>query len=152
MADEIEGPTDLLGDPLRPLPDRRGRRKLRFHAEVYEKVERLRASGMTQEEIAEAINISIPTLRRYFFPELTKADLRVRGDIVNAVLAKALEGSVPAARLALQLLEKGAAAVPIGKAKSPPAQAKAEKLGKKEQALVDATSAHEGTSWATRLN
>ncbi|MEI9964393.1 MAG: hypothetical protein WDM92_06475 [Caulobacteraceae bacterium] len=70
---ENSEPTDLLGDALRPLPDKRGRRKLRFPVEVYERVEELLvADGFRQDEIADAIGISEPTLRKYFRPELKK--------------------------------------------------------------------------------
>jgi transcriptional regulator with XRE-family HTH domain len=148
MAEDVPGPTDLLGDPLRALPDRRGRRKLKFTTEVYDKVEVLRASGMTQEEIAKAIGITVPTLRKYFFQELQDGEVRTRADIIAAMAEKALKGSVPAARLVLGLLDQGKAAVPIGTPKAP----RPEKLGKKEQLNLDAQTGEEGTGWEGLLN
>jgi ParB-like chromosome segregation protein Spo0J len=94
--DEDSGATDLLGDPLRELPDKRGRRKLKFAAEVYEKVEVLAAGDLTQEEIADALGLSAPTLRKYFRPELDRGLGRQKAEQLALLAAAARRGSVAA--------------------------------------------------------
>ncbi|MGC1303772.1 MAG: hypothetical protein WA840_15510, partial [Caulobacteraceae bacterium] len=105
MAEDPE-PTDLLGDPIRAAPDKRGRRKLRFPKEVYEKVEVLSAGGMDQDEISDAIGISPPTLRKYFRPELDKALSRQRARVLNVLAEQAEKGNVSAAKAYLAELDK----------------------------------------------
>ena len=107
MGEVSTDDVDLFGEAPAPYRDPRGRRKLRFDAQTYEKVENLRALGMNQEEIATAINVSVPTLRKYFLPELQAAVSRVKARVFLAMMDKVDEGSVPAMRAALQLLEQG---------------------------------------------
>ena len=94
--DDDSGSVDLLGDPLRELPDKRGRRKLRFSAEVYERVEVLAAGALTQDEIADALGLSAPTLRKYFRPELARGLGRQKAEQLALLAAAARKGSVAA--------------------------------------------------------
>ncbi len=145
MGEVSSQDVDLFGEPPAPYRDPRGRRKLRFDAQTYEKVESLRAFGMSLEEIATAINVSVPTLRKYFLPELQAAVSRVKSRVMLALMDKVDEGSVPAMRAALQLLEAGGA-MPA------PVRTKAEAaIGKKAQADLDAMTAHKGTEWGSLL-
>jgi hypothetical protein len=109
MSENSE-PLDLLGDPIRPLPDKRGRRKLRFPDEVYETVEVLSASGMLQDDIADAVGISAPTLRKYFRPELDKGAARQRARVLGVLAREADKGNVSAAKAYLNEIDRHAAA------------------------------------------
>ena len=137
---EISEPTDLLGDPLRALPDKRGRRKLRFHVEVYEKVEVLSAGGLSHDDIADAVGISAPTLRKYFRPELGKAAARQRARVLGVLAAQADKGNVSAARAYLSEIDRHQAASAFQRRERPkPAPAVAPpRIGKKAAARADA--------------
>jgi predicted transcriptional regulator len=102
---------------------------------------------MSVSAIATRTGLSEPTLRKYYLRELDHGAQALRAAIVAAVFDKAREGNVPAAKLALQILEKGEAAVPVARH-----AAKADKpLGKKEAADAAAKTAHEGTEWGKLL-
>lgn len=90
MSEDL-APTDLFGEPARPAPEKRGRRRLRYPAEVYEKVEVLAAGNLSQDEIADAIGISAPTLRKYFRKELNNGLARQEAESLE-LLAKAARG------------------------------------------------------------
>ena len=127
--------TDLLGDPIRHLPDKRGRRKLRFAVEVYEKVEVLAATGMLQDDIADAVGISAPTLRKYFRPELDKAEARQRARVLTMLATQADKGNVSAGKAYLAEIDKRTAAAAYRRDRSKPAQpAAAPQEGKKAAA------------------
>jgi len=132
MTENSEG-TDLFGEPLRPVPDKRGRRKLRFPPEVYENVEVLAASEMSQDDIADAIGISAPTLRKYFRPELGKGLARQKAE-ARLLLAKAARGgNVSAIKAWLADLERHGASAAIKERERPTRPAAAERKGKKEE-------------------
>jgi hypothetical protein len=134
MAENSE-PKDLLGDPLKPLPDRRGRRKLRYPQEVYEKVEVLAAGGLTHEEIADAIRVSPPTLRKYFRPELDKALSRQKAEALSLLAEQARKGNVSAIKAWNAELDKQRAAGALRERERPaPARSVPVRVaGKKEQ-------------------
>ena len=67
---------DLLGDPIGPYRDPRGRKKLIISNELRERVAVLRAGGMEREEIADAIGCCQKTLRTYFYPSSMRAGAR----------------------------------------------------------------------------
>jgi len=126
-------PTDLLGDPLKPLPDKRGRRKLRFPVEVYEKVEVLSAGGMMQDDISDAIGVSPPSLRKYFRPELDKGAARQRAMVLSALATQAQKGNVSAARAYLAEIDKHGAAAALKNRERAAPQAPTPRKGKKEE-------------------
>lgn len=130
---EDSGPKDLLGDPLRELPDKRGRRKLRFPDEVYEKVEVLSAGNLTQEEIADAIGVSVPSLRKYFRPELDKALSRQKAEALSLLAAQARKGNVSAIKAWNAELDKQRAAGALRERERPAPRASAARKGKKEE-------------------
>lgn len=132
MADENEQPKDLLGEPLRPLPDKRGRRKLRFPKEVYEKVEVLSAGGLGQDDIADAVGISAPTLRKYFRPELGMAAARQKAAVLQQLAGAAAKGNVSAMKAYLAEIEKHRADARI-RDRERPSQPNGVRPGKKEQ-------------------
>lgn len=128
---ENPAPTDLLGDPLRELPSKRGRRKLRFPEQVYERVEVLAAGNLTQEEIADAVRISVPTLRKYFRPELDRGLARQKAEALELLAAAARKGNVTAIRAWNAELDKQRAAEAV-KGRERPA-ANAVRVGIKDQ-------------------
>lgn len=102
-----------------------------------EKVRILRASGMSMPAIAEAMDISEPTLRKYFSLDLEVAKAKVTADVMIARYRAAMAGNVQAQNRLLEQL----GAVP------PKPEARPRKPGKKEQALIDLETAHIGTEW-----
>jgi hypothetical protein len=126
---------DLLGDPIGPYRDPRGRKKLKVTNELRERVAVLRAGGMDREEIADAIGCCEKTLRTYFLSELNKGKSAKRAEVVEKLFKMAIGGSVPAMKAFLALGAK-TEAIP-----------RVPKLGKKEQLLKDAETAHHSSGW-----
>jgi AraC-like DNA-binding protein len=138
---ENSTPTDLLGDPVRPLPDKRGRRRLRFPEQVYEKVEVLAAAGMLQDDIAAAVGISAPTLRKYFRPELDMGPARQRARVLNVLATQADKGNVSAAKAYLAEIDRHQAAAAFQRRErnsGAPPPAPLPRVGKKAAARAQA--------------
>lgn len=100
------------------------------------------AGGMSHEEIALGLDIDRGTLEKHFARELSVGAYERRIEVLNALHGAACKGNVTAAREYLS--RTPLAAAPPAK----PDEDKPEKLGKKEQAQLDARSAHLGTDWA----
>jgi hypothetical protein len=114
--------------------------------------------GMLHEQIAIALGICTDTLRKHYEPELSVGAAQRRMAVLEAQYAAATKkGSTSAAKvylanepqIAAPPVPAGAAAPAPGPA--PAAAAPAPKLGKKEQANVDAARAAEGTEWGDLL-
>lgn len=133
---------DLLGDPITEYRDPRGRKKLRVTNELRDRVAVLRAAGMEREEIADAIGCSERTLRTYFLPELNEGKAAKRAEAIARLFELGMGGSVPALKAFLAL---GVKADAIPRVPREP------KLGKKEQAMREAHTAHEGSRWGELL-
>lgn len=108
-----------------------------------EKVQVLRAQGMSKEAIAEAMDIHVETLTKHFSVELECAVAKKTADVMMARYRSAIGGSVPAQNKFLEL----AGAIPPKQKKEPKTPAR----GKKEQADIDAQEAPEGSSWGSIL-
>lgn len=93
---------------------------------------------MRQEDIANGIGITVPTLRKHYSAELSAGAARERMAVLAKVLAQAKKGSTSAARLYLQQTPEF---VPV------PVEEPKPKRGKKEQAQADAKTAAKGTEW-----
>jgi hypothetical protein len=130
--EEGEEVLDLLGDPVRPYVDPRGRPKVRVDNELRRRVAVLAAGGMTQAVIADVVGLSEPTLRQYFFAELHEGKAAKRAEVIEAMFEAAKAGNVTAQRAFLGLGEKGDMSAP------PRRRAAEPKLGKKEQLTRDA--------------
>lgn len=116
---------------------------------------------MLHEEIALALGISRPTLRKHYQHELSIGASQCRQAVLQAMFKAATgKGSTAAAKVYLASLpEFEAPPMPAGEespvqppAPPPPETASAPaprpaKLGKKEQAELDAHSAADGTPW-----
>lgn len=98
-------------------------------------------AGLPHVQIAAALAISQPTLRRRFADELGAGGARAKVEVVAALHASALRGSAAAARAYLQL----SATKPVD---SPP---KVPPLGKKAAAQAAALTAADDTDWETLL-
>lgn len=86
-----------------------GRRKYAPTDDEREKVRVLKAGGMTNEAIAEAIGISEPTLRLHFPSELDRGAAKVRADVLMARYRSAMGGNVSAQTKMLDLVAAVAA-------------------------------------------
>lgn len=102
---------------------------------------------MKVPEIALRTGLSEPTLRKYYFRELSYGTKMLRAEVVGMVMEKAKTGNVSAMKLALQILERGEAEgfdKPARPARSP-------RLGKKEEADLAAETAGQGSDWGDDL-
>ena len=143
---------DLLGDPI---PEGFGKRGRPVHTPTDEKrrlVIQLMAFDWTLEQIAAALSITPPTLRKHYFRELrsrAEARFKVEAKLITALMSEAEKGNVSAIDKYQKRLDKHDARVPKS------AQGKAPKvkpLGKKEEADRLAKTAHETTSWGQLVN
>lgn len=98
---------------------------------------------MTHEEIAIGLGISRPTLEKHFELELAEGAYAKRLEVLEALHAAALKGNVTAAR---EYLTRSPRASP-----TKPPEEKPAKVGKKEQANLDARTAADGTEWQDLL-
>lgn len=103
---------------------------------------------MSHEAIAQALSLSKPTLEKYYATELATGSNMRRMDVLEKLFQSARKGSTSAARAYLHnqpefhVLGEGNIAKPAAEPKR-----KAEKIGKKDQAQVDAVDAESGTGW-----
>lgn len=151
MADDSEPVLDLLGDPWVEPRSNRGRRPIRWNAQVAEKIAFLVAAGSTQADIAARFNVDVKTLRKNYSRELKQGRTLARQVLIEAAAEKALAGSAAHARIVLQEMKRGDVAAfeeEIGRA---PRKAKAQKLGKKESAQIAAQTAGQDSEWGDDL-
>lgn len=105
--------------------------------------------GMPDSDIACALGISLAELRKTYAAELSTGAFRSRMDLLRAMHSAGMKGNTAAAKSYLSLEPRSTAPPP-----DPPADGKPikpEKLGKKDQANVDAVGAEAGTPWAGLL-
>lgn len=99
-----------------------------------EKVRVLKAGGMSNEAIAEAIGISEPTLRKHFPSELDRGTAKVKADLLMARYRSAMGGNVAAQNKMIEQVGANQAQ----QRRAPPAE---RKLGIKEQRELAAQGA-----------
>lgn len=133
---------DLFGDPI---PENYGKRGRPQHVPTQDnrnKINVLLAMGWGDERISRALHVTPPTLRKYYFRELKFRDEardRMDAKVAMQLWAGVEDGKVPAIKEFRKLVERndlmlyGQHTRPV-KREEP----KAKKLGKKEQALVEA--------------
>lgn len=111
--------------------------------------------GMLHENIAIALEISVDTLQKYYARELSVGANQRRIDVLEARYRVAVKkGSSSAAKAYLADEPQTAvppAPQPEAPAPAPSAAPPAVKLGKKDQANVDAVTAADGTTWSDLL-
>lgn len=147
MADEI---FDLFGHPVRPGKGQRGRPPYAATEKDRNKVKLLLALGWSNTRVAAAIPVSEATLKRYFRAELKERDqMRDRLDARRFEIAmeQANAGNIGALKELAKMLERSDLMRAGQRMDQPVAgkpKAKAERLGKKEQAQRDAEAAAAG--------
>jgi len=141
-AETIE--RDLLGDPVTLVKNRWGRPTFAKTKENQRVVSMLVARGWTQLRIARYIGCDEKTLRKHFSRELDEGRDLIEGLAMEILVNKMVGGDRQSVNKVLELIDKGKAAVL-------PKEPKAPKLGKKEQAKLDAAKGHENSSWGQLL-
>lgn len=141
---------DFWGN-YRPLPGRRGRPKHVPDVETVGKVQMALALGWSNDRIANALNISLPTLRKCYKPQLKERELaRDQMDLRKAqiVWAQVEKGNVGAINVFDRLVEKNDLMLygQTVKPQAAPKQVKEPKLGKKEAAIIDAKQPDRGSA------
>ncbi|TIW43744.1 MAG: hypothetical protein E5V72_17010 [Mesorhizobium sp.] len=133
---------DLFGDPVPEGWGKRGRPQHVATAANRNKVNMLLALGWNNERIARALSITPPTLRKNYFREL-----KFRDEARTAMLFwTQFEGGSSAAGKAFRKFVEQNDLMLYGQTSRPQAEEKAPKLGKKEQALVDARQPDTGST------
>lgn len=115
-------------------------------------VRALRVDNRTQEEIAQALSISIDTLQRHYAAEMASGDITLRAEILAKLATQAKKGNVSSARLFITMTSKAATQREAKQAEDELFKEKPKVLGKKEQAYEDAKTAGEGSDWEDLLN
>lgn len=106
----------------------------------------LAAFDRNEDQIAAALSISAPTLKKHYFRELRarlEARQRVEAKLLVKLLDEADKGNVSAIDKLWKRLDRHDLQLLGGQVKKP----KAPKLGKKEERLQAAKGAAEGSSW-----
>src|SRR3546814_6271051 len=106
------------------------------------------ACGATLDEIALALGVSMPTLRKHYFFEVERyaaARLRLKAKLLAGLMTEADAGNVTAAKELFKQIERGEVA------RLPVAKSKKDKLGKKDQRLLEALEAGQDTEWSELL-
>lgn len=147
-------PFDLLGQAV---PANKGCKARPQHAPTAENLEKavvLYGLGRKDADVAAALGISIPTLKRHYFssPDLQaarrNAAMMLEGELVQRLMEQSKAGKVAATEKLLKRLDKSR----LGPA--PMVQAKAKKpKGLKEERIERALAAgQEDQSWGTLLH
>jgi hypothetical protein len=152
----VEQNFDLFGNPVRAGAGQRGRPAYEASDAERNKIKLLLAMGWSSQRVADAIDISIATLKRYFRAELkVRAVMRDRLDArrLEIAMEQANAGNIAALKELGKMIERsdmmlGTAAI---KKAQDGAEPKVAKLGKKEAAAQDAQSAGEGSGWGNDL-
>ena len=152
----MDGNFDLFGMPVPDGFGKRGRPEHMVTLESTNKVKLLLALGWSNERIAHALGLSLPTLRKHYFQVLKVRDFQ-RDMLDAARLSKLWElgmaGNVAAMREFDRMLERNDAMMADAKWRGgddeTPAQK--EKLGKKEQAQIAAAAVEESDAWGSDL-
>ena len=139
---DTAGAADLFGLTPSPYRDPRGRKKMRVTNDLRDRVATLRASGMTQQCIADAIGCSVPTLVEFFSFELNEGKAEKIAEAKLRLRELGMGGNVTALKAWIAMADGGVTPRDVVRPKAEP------KLGKKEQALVDAKSKPSAGGWA----
>lgn len=108
MDGENLNSVDLFGNPVRPGKGQRGRPPFEVTDKIRNKVKLLLALGWPPPRVANAIDASLATLKRYFRAELAERDaMRDRLDARRLEVAaeSALNGHPGAMRIFNQMIE-----------------------------------------------
>lgn len=150
--------TDLFGNPVRDNHGRRGRPPLQLTNEHRDMVQAALARGWGAQRIADAVGISLASLKRYFRAELKERDvMRDRMELAaNARLIRAAidDGNMTAMRQLRELMEKDLLAGQKRRLKEQQDEQREAGLGmgKKEAAQRQAEEAVKDDGWGGLLD
>lgn len=145
----VDWDLDLLGDPIPPGFGKRGRPQHVPTDENRRKVMVLAAFDKNEEQIASALSITPPTLRKHYFRELRarlEARQRLEGKLLAALMTEVDKGNVSAIDKVYKRLDRHDLAT--GMAPSAVRPKKAAKKGKKELAVEAANGQPEDDEWS----
>lgn len=148
---------DLFGNPVRPAHGRRGRPAYEATEKDRNKVKLLLALGWANPRIANAIDVSLPTLKRYFRAELKVRDqMRDRLDAwrIDKAVELATAGNVAALKELDKIIQRSDLMLAAGRLADAQGATKAgskAKLGKKEAAAEAAKEAGMDSGWGDDL-
>lgn len=134
---------DLWGDPIAEPGETRGRPKHLKTDEKRHRVAVLVALNQSQADIAAAIGIREPTLRKHYFRELRDGLSQKRAEALVMIYESAKKGNVAAQKELIKLLDKADIDATVRRFQTADAKAtpkKPPRLGKKEQADLDAAT------------
>lgn len=146
MSGNFSGEFDLFGHPI---PVRRTLRGRPAHVRTLEnanKINLLFACGEDEDAAAAALNICTKTLRKHYFPECEKrvaAAAAAKANLLQMLWALAEAGKPAAVKELFARIDKG----DLDRMRLPARPTKAPPVGKKEQRLLDARNAGEGSEW-----
>lgn len=133
----------------------RGRPEFRPTDKQRDSVEIYISAGMSKEDIAVVVGISVPTLDKHFRDELAHGGARKRAEVVEMLFESGRKGNVSAQKHLHAVTGVQAAAAEWEAAAGPgkaPVKASASKaLGKKEQLQIAAATAGHGSEWGDDL-
>lgn len=139
---------DLFGQPVRQRREGRGRPEHVWTKENSQKISLLFACGRDIKDVAAAIGLAIPTLRKHYFSECEgrrHAGIRMRAVQLARLNAEAEKGNVAAEKaLAAMIQSEQVRAMSdqvSTRGRSAQPDPKPEPLGKKEAAKLAANSA-----------
>jgi hypothetical protein len=102
LAKRESATVDLLGDPVQPIRDPRGRRSAVANATIRKEIQivvmAMRGVGKSQEDIAQYLHMDVKTLRKYFSRELDHGATLLEGMAMQVLVKKMLDGNVSAAK------------------------------------------------------
>ena len=133
---------DLFGYPDRPGRGKKGRPTFTPTLRDHNRVRLLLAMGWANQRIASALEISLPTLQKYFRAELAERELmadRLEARRLELAMEQANTGNISALRELGRLIERQEAALADAEFRKKPKEELAARLGKKEQ-LADEAS------------
>lgn len=117
-----------------------------------EDVQNFKADGWSNDRIARRLRISPNTLARHFAEELSDGADSVRAEALRQLRMQVRRGSVSAIEKTLKLTGLEPPPAPTTPSAPIEKQEPRETPGKKAQALADAQTAEQGTSWAQLMN
>lgn len=156
--------SDLFGNPVVVTERRRGRPAFVWTPEKSNKVKLALALGWSGERIANALAISLATLKRYFRAELKERDIardQMELQRLHLAMTMAEKGNVGAMRQVDRLVDRSDNMLASARLRDaqggarqgdrPAAEPPQRKLGKKAQADEDAKTAGQGSDWGDLL-
>ncbi|WP_166652489.1 helix-turn-helix domain-containing protein [Enterovirga rhinocerotis] len=131
----------------------KGGRPSKMDPDKVQRVEEMKACGISDEAIAERLTLSRTTLLKHYGRALRVGRHRRRAELNEIVWREARAGKSWAVKMLKADMEAAEAEEDfLGGAKAEqPAAPKPPKLGKKEIAQQEAVTAAEGTDWGTDL-